>query len=117
MLPLLPQRRKKGRRKENSNSSSKHITRIIFSDEYPEDYNDEADYDGGSEGSADYDYDYSYEDYQGSGGDYGDEDGEAGSEDENEVLYVPEMISRPLTLVLSAGESVAKLPCDARVSI
>ena len=82
--------------------SNADISEEAYKDEDDYDYesiDDEDYYDGEFENSTDYNYSYAYN-----------------YEEEAELNYVPELITRPQRIVVNQGET-AELPCEANVGI
>ena len=82
--------------------SNAELSEEAYKDEEDYDYesiDDEDYYDGEFENSTDYNYSYAYN-----------------YEEEAELNYVPELITRPQRIVVNQGET-AELPCEANVGI
>ena len=82
--------------------SDVELSEEAYKDESDYDYesiDDEDYYDGEFENSTDYNYSYAYN-----------------YEEEAELNYVPELITRPQRIVVNQGET-AELPCEANVGI
>ena len=82
--------------------SDAELSEEAYKDEDDYDYesiDDEDYYDGEFENSTDYNYSYAYN-----------------YEEEAELNYVPELITRPQRIVVNQGET-AELPCEANVGI
>ena len=78
------------------------LSEEAYKDEGDYDYesiDDEDYYDGEFENSTDYNYSYAYN-----------------YEEEAELNYIPELITRPQRIVVNQGET-AELPCEANVGI